>query len=61
MGGRITFADIAFLPWQRIVMYVLEAADGYNPQDYPVLEGWLRRIEKREAVERVMATLRARA
>jgi glutathione S-transferase len=54
VGNKYSFADIAFLSWQTIVVRVIQKEDGYDPDDFPLVKDWLNRILSRDAVKVVM-------
>ncbi len=53
VGNKLSYADIAFIPWQRIIGSVLEK-DKYNEDDYPHVKEWLGKMTSREAVKTVL-------
>ncbi|KAK0646733.1 glutathione S-transferase Ure2-like protein [Cercophora newfieldiana] len=49
VGGRYSFADLAFVSWQTIVEKVLSKGE-YDSEEYPEVKGWIGRMLEREAV-----------
>lgn len=54
VGGKVTFADLAFLPWQTMIARVLK--EEFDQDVFPCVKAWLGRLRAREAVMRVEAT-----
>ena len=53
VGNKLSYADIVFIPWQKIVGVVLKK-DEYNEDNYPHIEEWLGRMTSRETVKTVL-------
>lgn len=51
VGNKYSYADLAWVPWQRTLPKVVPAEDGLDFGKYPVVADWIARMEKREAVE----------
>jgi len=51
-GESYSIADIAHFSWIRSAAYA-----GFDLKDFPILEAWVRKIEKRDATERAFAKL----
>lgn len=51
VGNKISYADIAFVQWQRVIGMIL-GADDYDIKQYPLLEEWMGKMTARPAVER---------
>ena len=49
VGGRYSVADLAFVSWQTLVEKVLSKGE-YDPEEFPVVKDWIRRMLEREAV-----------
>ncbi|KAK3332752.1 glutathione S-transferase [Cercophora scortea] len=56
VGGRISYADLAWLPWQRVISKFLPTEE-YDVAKYPAVAAWLAKIQEREPVKKVLATL----
>lgn len=50
VGGKYSFADIAFISWQRVILKVHEK-DEYDPDQYPHVKAWLEKVQQRPAVQ----------
>lgn len=50
MGNKLSYADLAFVPWQKVMPAVLGMGQ-YNEEDYPHLHQWVGRMAAREPVE----------
>ncbi|KAF3390592.1 Glutathione S-transferase 1 [Penicillium rolfsii] len=50
VGGRVSYADLAFVSWQNTARNVL-AEDGYDENDFPNLSAWLARLNSRPVVK----------
>ena len=55
VGGRLSYADLAFIPWQLVANIFKDA--GYNIDEYPLVKNWLERMTAREAVKKTHAPL----
>ena len=53
VGGKMSYADLAFLQWHRVTGAVLEK-DEYNEEDYPEMKAWLDKMIARKAVAKVI-------
>lgn len=51
MGNKLSYADIAFVPWQRIAGMMFE---GFKEDDFPLVKEWLGKMTSRPAVETVL-------
>ena len=49
VGGRYSVADLAFVSWQTLMEKVLSREE-YDPEQFPVVKGWIGRMLEREAV-----------
>jgi glutathione S-transferase len=55
VGGKMSYADIAFMSWQWIFSRILTfEKDFYNPDDFPEVREWLDRMYARPAVKQVV-------
>ena len=52
VGGRISFADLAFVPWQTITEMFMEKGE-YDPAAYPLVKAWVTRMAERESSKAV--------
>jgi glutathione S-transferase len=52
VGNKLSYADLAFLSWQKIVLAICEKED-YVESDYPLLSEWLGKMYVRPNVEKV--------
>jgi glutathione S-transferase len=55
VGGKYSYADLAFISWQTIIEKV-HSLDEYNPEKFPVLKGWIDRQLARSAVRAGLGT-----
>jgi glutathione S-transferase len=53
VGNKFSYADIAFIPWQRIIGMILEK-DEYNEDNFPHVKEWLSKMTSRETVKTVL-------
>ncbi|KAE8136057.1 glutathione S-transferase Ure2-like protein [Aspergillus pseudotamarii] len=49
VGGKLSYADLAFVPWQRIPGAVVGVED-FDLDKFPFVKGWLERMMEREGV-----------
>ena len=54
VGGKYSFADFAFLPWQKILGGILEGDKGYSEDEYPLVKEWLAKIVARRAIKKIV-------
>jgi len=60
VGKKVSYAEIAFIPWQTIVGMVLEK-DEYNEDNFPHAKEWLGKMTSRETVKTVVGSPPGRA
>jgi glutathione S-transferase len=53
VGGKFSYADLAFINWQNAVKSIL-AKDTLDMAQYPHVQGWIERMEKRPLVKFVL-------
>ena len=53
VGNKLSYADIAFIPWQRGIGALL-AKDEYNEDNFPHVKEWLGKMTSRETVKTVL-------
>ncbi|OJJ45985.1 hypothetical protein ASPZODRAFT_152237 [Penicilliopsis zonata CBS 506.65] len=54
VGGKCSYADLAWVSWQLRVPKHISVEDGYDVNEFPYLKDWLDRMMKREPVRGVM-------
>lgn len=54
VGNKYSYADIAFISWQRLMPLFLEK-DQYDPENYPHMKEWLDKMMAREPIKKVLA------
>ncbi|KAI9710324.1 MAG: glutathione S- transferase, nitrogen catabolite repression regulator [Bogoriella megaspora] len=52
VGDKVTYADLAFLPWQSAVQFLLGEGGASLEQDYPKYAEWNKRLMERPAVKK---------
>jgi glutathione S-transferase len=52
VGGKFSYADLAFVPWQVMTGLL---ADKIDVEKYAAVSDWLERLKKREAIGKVVA------
>lgn len=57
VGQKVTYADLAFLPWQWLISVALTKEE-YDIEKYPAMKSWLDRMEAREGVKAGQATMK---
>ncbi len=60
VGNKFSYADIAFVSWQRIIGDVL-SKDQYNVEDFPVVKQWLEKMLSSEKVKLVLENAKPKA
>jgi glutathione S-transferase len=53
VGNKLSYADLAFIPWQRAAETAL-VAEGFDPDAFPYVKDWLERMTGREDVKKVL-------
>ena len=53
VGDKISYADLAFIQWQRIIAIILEKGE-YDEENYPEMKAWLDKMIARKAVAKVL-------
>lgn len=54
VGNKLSFADLAFVSWQKIIAMVI-GKDDYDEDAFPHLKKWLDRMTQRESVKIALA------
>lgn len=57
VGGKLTYADISFIPWFCWMEWFLDE-DEFKLDNYPVVKGWLDRMRARESVAKVLRDIK---
>ncbi|KAL1596342.1 Transcriptional regulator ure2 [Paraconiothyrium brasiliense] len=56
-GDRMTYADIAFIPYQLVVPKILnQELKPYDLEQFTEVSGWMNRLTGREAIKKVLPT-----
>ncbi|KAE8383066.1 glutathione S-transferase [Aspergillus bertholletiae] len=50
VGGKMSYVDLAFVPWQRLPPLFVGAED-FDPEKFPFVKAWLGRMLEREGVK----------
>ena len=50
VGNKLSYADLAFIPWQRIMPLMIDKED-YDENNFPHLKKWLDNMVTRESVK----------
>ena len=53
VGNKLSYADLAFIPWQTRVAMALEKEE-FDADSYPNVKEWLGKMNSREAVKKAM-------
>lgn len=53
VGNKLSYADLAFITWQKVIAMVLEK-NQYDEDNYPHLKDWIGKMTSRENVESVL-------
>jgi glutathione S-transferase len=56
VGNKLSYADVAFVAWQRILNSHL-AEDGFKAEEFPHAKEWLERLIAREPIKAVLDTV----
>lgn len=55
VGGKFSYADLAFVPWQVTINIALQGK--FDPSPYTEVKGWLERLQARAAIKKVLSEL----
>ncbi|KUI60582.1 Glutathione S-transferase 1 [Cytospora mali] len=58
VGGKFSYADLAFLSWQDMVV-LFAGKEVYNADEFPLVSDWIARLRARPALKKVMDELYA--
>ena len=53
VGNKLSYADLAFIPWQKVIGMVLRK-DEYDEDKYPHLKEWIDKMASREGLKAVL-------
>ncbi|KAH8429330.1 glutathione S-transferase family protein [Aspergillus melleus] len=53
VGGKLSFADLAFIPWQRMVGMFLTKEE-FDDEQFPLVKEWMKRMVEREVVKKTL-------
>jgi len=54
VGGRLSYADLVFVPWQKVAERMI-GEDKLQLDQFPVVKDWIERLTAREAVGKTLA------
>ncbi|KAL2130274.1 hypothetical protein VTI74DRAFT_6691 [Chaetomium olivicolor] len=54
VGNKLSYADIAFIPWQRSARNIFGESGKYNEDEFPLVKEWLAKLTARESVAKAM-------
>lgn len=56
MGDKVTYVDLMFVPWNRIIFFMLGADyPAEFEKELPHITAWKKKLEDRESVKKVNA------
>ena len=53
VGNKMTYADLAFVPWQRLITFVA-AKEEYDADKYPHMKKWLDHMLELDSVKKAI-------
>lgn len=53
VGGKLSFADLAFIPWQRMAGMFLSKEE-FDGEQFPLVKAWMERMVERDVVKRTL-------
>ncbi|ROW03182.1 hypothetical protein VPNG_08172 [Cytospora leucostoma] len=56
VGNKFSYADLAFLSWQRAIPIVF-GKEVYDPDEFPLVKDWVHRMLARPAIAKALAEL----
>ncbi|KAE8148681.1 glutathione S-transferase [Aspergillus avenaceus] len=51
VGGKVSYVDLAFVPWQKIVE-MLVGKENFDQDLFPIVKGWLEKMLERDSVKK---------
>lgn len=54
VGGKLSYADIAFIPWQSGAAKFLEGSGEFDSKEYPLVTEWVEKMTSRKAIKTVL-------
>jgi glutathione S-transferase len=57
VGGKLTYADISFIPWYCWMEWFLDEEE-FRLEEYPLVKDWLDRMRTRESVAKVLSDIK---
>lgn len=57
VGGKLTYADISFIPWYCWMEWFLDDEE-FRLEEYPLVKDWLDRMRARESVAKVLSDIK---
>lgn len=54
VGGKYSYADLSFLPWQLIMVKFFDK-NGYDHASFPLVKNWIERILQRKGVRAALS------
>ncbi|KAK4152237.1 glutathione S-transferase [Chaetomidium leptoderma] len=54
VGNKLSYADLAFVPWQAVAEKRLGGDGQYSQADFPLVTEWLAKLKARESVKKAM-------
>lgn len=55
VGGKFSYADLSFVPWQQYIVAIL--GEHFDLSKYEEVRGWMDRLKAREAIKKVVEEL----
>ena len=55
VGNKLSYADLAFVPWQVAAKKLFGESGQYDEAEFPLVQAWLAKLSARESVETAMA------
>ncbi|KAL2154274.1 hypothetical protein VTH82DRAFT_2950 [Thermothelomyces myriococcoides] len=54
VGNKLSYVDIAFVPWQAVAKKLFGENGEYNEDDFPLVKEWLGKLLARESVKKAL-------
>lgn len=54
VGGKFSYADLVFVPWQSIAPGVLSKMGKWSEEEYPLVTEWVGKISARPGIKKVI-------
>lgn len=54
VGGKFSYADLAFVPWQMGTLKGMIPKEQFDPDEFPLVKDWIERMAARPAIKKAL-------